>query len=1040
MMMISPRRALGRVADSVAVVLLLVSTRLGSVVAKDTAFVEVVLFESSPSGDYTTYTTGLQGRFSTAGATISAEGEIVQVCVCVSVCVSVCVCVCVSQVCVVCVSVCVCAQVFFSGVCVSQSVCVCVWVCVCVSECSVCQIARLAVGCQAQERRWNGSDLSEMEPTQALLCSEGYVESTPSSPTLLPKETMMHPLGLCNSNDEEDLYEYGWVGVVKLEQPELDPSCLTVLGKVCYRLFHTKVLDSSQSFHGEILFLFSNERAGPRQNGSLEARDSGGEANSTDHVMATRLVQKTSAFSAGPGGLKCAKRAVQRGATAVIFDVSENPDAIDQLNQLSDDPLKRPVVYVKGADAVKLMNIVNKQKVARARIQHRPPRPTEYFDMGIFLAFFIVVSLVCLILLIKIKLKQRRSQVSLSNQSSMNRMAIQALEKMETRKFKAKVKGQQESCSVSDSLSSSSTSDCAICLEKYIDGEELRVIPCAHRFHKKCVDPWLVQHHTCPHCRHNIIEQKKGTPGAVCLDPGNPVHSRQQRVVLPVHYPGRVHRAGQVTAYPTRTTMDPHGNPITVLTVDQRPEQSLYSPQPPFLPPYPALHLDHGLSPHQCGLEHRASAYPQSHAFKRPKFHGRGFSRATCVSQYETMYQHYFFQGLTFPQPESQPGGQSHKAHGRSFQPGLLYPTVVHVAPASSSHLGDSGSTSGLSCYHGHRSVCSGYLADCPGSDSSSSSSGQCHCSSSDSMLDCTEVSNQGVYGSCSTFRSSLSSDYDPYVYRSRSPCHCVGGDVAPSLPAAASADDILSAPASAGGSDCGRSPGGRYGSGEGLSPGSSHASLEARDNTSTTSAGPLQGAVAGWSQCSMEHSSEQGAVCGCCLEVPPPGLEHKGQEGAEPQTLTGASPLNFYSVSTERLPLAEHAGYEGLPCCFYTDMKVHRYAEDYSVNVQYAQTDSEACSSQTCCELAQRIPIIPEDTDCELGLGSKHQTNLLPSLMMEREDRTSEDANQGFFTSGQCRSQRSSAEEVRALFSPQCSGTPETQGGSKPTYEGSSL
>lgn len=40
-----------------------------------------------------------------------------------------------------------------------------------------------------------------------------------------------------------------------------------------------------------------------------------------------------------------------------------------------------------------------------------PQQPTEYFDMGIFLAFFVVVSLVCLILLIKIKLKQRRSQV-----------------------------------------------------------------------------------------------------------------------------------------------------------------------------------------------------------------------------------------------------------------------------------------------------------------------------------------------------------------------------------------------------------------------------------------------------------------------------------------------------------------------------------------------------------------------------------------------------------------------------------------------------
>ncbi|RXN30814.1 E3 ubiquitin- ligase ZNRF3 [Labeo rohita] len=74
-MMILPRSGFGRGADSVVLVLFWV---LGSVLAKDTAFVEVVLFESSPNGDYTTYTTGLQGRFSRAGATISAEGDIVQ--------------------------------------------------------------------------------------------------------------------------------------------------------------------------------------------------------------------------------------------------------------------------------------------------------------------------------------------------------------------------------------------------------------------------------------------------------------------------------------------------------------------------------------------------------------------------------------------------------------------------------------------------------------------------------------------------------------------------------------------------------------------------------------------------------------------------------------------------------------------------------------------------------------------------------------------------------------------------------------------------
>ncbi|KAH1180500.1 hypothetical protein KIL84_009336 [Mauremys mutica] len=57
---------------------LLLAAAPGAALAKETAFVEVVLFESSPSGDYTTYTTGLQGRFSRAGATLSAEGEIVQ--------------------------------------------------------------------------------------------------------------------------------------------------------------------------------------------------------------------------------------------------------------------------------------------------------------------------------------------------------------------------------------------------------------------------------------------------------------------------------------------------------------------------------------------------------------------------------------------------------------------------------------------------------------------------------------------------------------------------------------------------------------------------------------------------------------------------------------------------------------------------------------------------------------------------------------------------------------------------------------------------
>lgn len=61
-----------------------------------------------------------------------------------------------------------------------------------------------------------------------------------------------------------------------------------------------------------------------------------------------------------------------------------------------------------------------------------------------------------------------------------------------------------------------------------------------------------------------------------------------------------------------------------------------------------------------------------------------------------------------------------------------------------------------------YRTERSGYMADGPASDSSS---GPCHGSSSDSVVNCTDISLQGIHGSSSTFRSSLSSDFDPLVY-----------------------------------------------------------------------------------------------------------------------------------------------------------------------------------------------------------------------------------------------------------------------------------
>lgn len=81
------------------------------------------------------------------------------------------------------------------------------------------------------------------------------------------------------------------------------------------------------------------------------------------------------------------------------------------------------------------------------------------------------------------------------NQRRLGDAAKKAMSKLQLRTVK---KGDKETESDFD--------NCAVCIEGYKPHDVVRILPCKHVFHKHCVDPWLLDHRTCPMCKMNILK------------------------------------------------------------------------------------------------------------------------------------------------------------------------------------------------------------------------------------------------------------------------------------------------------------------------------------------------------------------------------------------------------------------------------------------------------------------------------------------------------------------------------------------------------
>ncbi|NXN95285.1 RN128 ligase, partial [Rhinopomastus cyanomelas] len=189
--------------------------------------------------------------------------------------------------------------------------------------------------------------------------------------------------------------------------------------------------------------------------------------------------------------------AARKGATAaVIYNALDKAKRNVLMSHLGAESIVAIMIgNLKGMEILQRIQDGMKVTMVIEVGKKHGPWMNQYSIFFISVSFFIVTAATMGYFIFYSARRLRIARAQSRNQRQLKAKAKKAIEQLQLRTLK---QGDKETGPDGDS--------CVVCIEAYKPNEVVRILTCNHLFHKSCIDPWLLEHRTCPMCKCDILK------------------------------------------------------------------------------------------------------------------------------------------------------------------------------------------------------------------------------------------------------------------------------------------------------------------------------------------------------------------------------------------------------------------------------------------------------------------------------------------------------------------------------------------------------